>query len=156
MSDLFHTVSEARKAFQTGVDFFKAQAHGQAGSNRRKRILRIMRAAQRTDTIKRSDFIDFPILRPKQFRTVSKIAFAELFFLGNPHDMHAVTIKPVGNGFAILIVDPDNRRVARRDQPFLDRRIVFHRSMTVEMVRRQIEQDACGRVQRRRQIDLVG
>lgn len=70
--------------------------------------------------------------------------------------MHAVTIKPVGNGFAILIVDPDNGRVACRDQPFLDRRIVFHRSMTVEMVRCQIEQDACGRVQRRRQIDLVG
>lgn len=74
-------MGEARKAIQTGVDFFKAEAHGQAGGNRRKCILRIMRAAQRADTFKRSDFINFSILCPEQFRTVSKVALAELFSL---------------------------------------------------------------------------
>ncbi len=85
-----------------------------------------MRTAQRTDTFQGSDFVNFPVLRPEQLCAVSEIAFAKVPFLGNSHDVYTIAIKPVRNGFAIIIINADNCRVARRHQTFLDRGIVFH------------------------------
>ena len=44
----------------------------------------------------------------------------------------------------------------RLDQPLLDRRVILHRPVTVEMIRREIEQQADARVERGREIDLEG
>ena len=57
---------------------------------------------------------------------------------------------------AIAVVDADDGGLAAGDQPFLDVGIMLHRAVAVEMIGRQVEQDAGRRIERRRQIDLVG
>ena len=54
------------------------------------------------------------------------------------------------------IVDADDGRLRRRDEPLLDRRHSPHRAMPVEMVRRDVEEHADRRIERRREIDLEG
>ena len=51
---------------------------------------------------------------------------------------------------------PTMREIGGRDQPLLDRGIIFHRAVAVEMVGRQVEQDADARIERGREIDLEG
>ena len=65
-------------------------------------------------------------------------------------------LEPVGDLRAVAVVDADDRRLAAGHQPLLDRGIVLHRAVAVEMVGRQVEQDAGRRIDRRREVDLVG
>ena len=62
--------------------------------------------------------------------------------------------EPRADGVAIGVVDADERDFRARDQPLLDRGVMLHRPVAIEMVRRQIDQYADRRRQRRREIDL--
>ena len=53
-----------------------------------------------------------------------------------------------------VVVDPDDGEIGRGDEPLLDRRVVLHRPVPVEMVRRDVEEDADRRPQARREVDL--
>ncbi len=58
-----------------------------------------------------------------------------------------------------IVVDTDDRVITpplTREDSGLDRRIVLHGPMPVEMIRRDVEQHGHVRVQRRRQVDLEG
>ncbi len=55
---------------------------------------------------------------------------------------------------APVVVAPDDGEIGRLDQPPLDRSVILHRPVPVEMIRRQIEQHADARVERGREIDL--
>ncbi len=56
----------------------------------------------------------------------------------------------------MAVIDADNSDIAAGNQPLLDIGIVLHRAMAIEVIGRQVEQDAGGRIERRRKIDLVG
>ena len=60
----------------------------------------------------------------------------------------------IGDGAAVVVVDRDDRRNRRRDEPRLDRGVVRHRAVAVEMVRRQVHEHADARVDGGREVDL--
>ena len=86
----------------------------------------------------------------------AKIAVGQRQALGDADDLLAGPLQPVGDLRAVDVVDADDRRLAAGHQPLLDRGVVLHGAVAVEMVRRQIEQDAGGRIDRGREVDLVG
>ncbi len=66
---------------------------------------------------------------------------------------------PVGGVAAPAVVDADDRgalRLHAGDQALLHRGVVLQRAVAIDMVFADIEQDADGRIERGRQIDLVG
>ena len=66
----------------------------------------------------------------------------------------APLLDALGDGAAALVVDADAGLLGLDDQPLLDRGVVLHRAVAVEVVGRDVEQHADGRLQRRRQVDL--
>ena len=67
-----------------------------------------------------------------------------------------VRADPVGDGLRRLVVDGDHGRAGIGDQTLLDRGIGFERAVAVEVVGRDVEQHADGRIEARRQVDLEG
>ena len=66
---------------------------------------------------------------------------------------------PVGGVAAPAVVDADDRGALLlhpRNQTLFHRGVMFQRTVTVDMVLTDIEQDADGGIERGRQIDLVG
>ncbi len=77
---------------------------------------------------------------------------------GDPHHPLAGLIEPVGDVAAPAVVDTDDRgtlRLHAGDQPCLDGRIVLQRAVAIDVVFADVEQNADGRIERRRKIDLV-
>ena len=72
----------------------------------------------------------------------------------NAGDVHAVCSQALGDRAAHRVVDADHGAARLRYQPLLDRRIVLHRAVPVEVIGREVEQDADGRRERRREVDL--
>src|SRR6266568_1960873 len=71
----------------------------------------------------------------------------------------AGAFEPLGNFLRPFVVDADDGGAVRRDafdQPRLDRRVTRDRAVPIEMVRRDIEQDADRGIEARREIDLIG
>ncbi len=86
-----------------------------------------------------------PMLEPPQHRDSRHV-------LAGPFE-------PVCDFLRPFVVDTDDGGAVRRnafDQPRLDGRITLDRAVPIEMVRRDIEQDADRRVEARREIDLIG
>ncbi len=71
-----------------------------------------------------------------------------------PH-LDAGTLQAISNQRRMAVVHADNRHLASGDQAFLDVGIMLHGSVPVEMIRRQVEQDTGGRIDRRCKIDLI-
>ena len=153
---LLHAVCQARKALKSGLDLAEVEADLEAGGDGGERVLRIVLAAQRPDAFQEADPLVAPVDRLHQIGAVGEIAVGQWQALGNADDGLAGLLQPVGDLRAIDVVHADDRRVAARHQTFLDGGVVLHRPVPVEMIRRQVEQDAGGRVDRRRQVDLVG
>ena len=70
------------------------------------------------------------------------------------HDAPARRAQSLGDRAAIVVVDADQRDVGARDQALLDRGVILHRPVPVEVIGRQIDQRADRRLERRREIDL--
>ena len=78
---------------------------------------------------------------------------------GDPHHALAGLIEPVGDVAAPAVVDADDRgalRLHAGDQPRLHGGVMLQRAVAIDMVFADIEQNADGRIERGRQIDLVG
>ncbi len=78
---------------------------------------------------------------------------------GDPHHALAGLIEPVGDVAAPAVIDADDGRALRLhagDQPRLHGGIMLQRAVAVDMVFADIEQNADRRIERGRQIDLVG
>ena len=68
-------------------------------------------------------------------------------------------MNPVSRRAGIGVVNINDGRAILLDiggKPFLDCGVALHRAVTIEMIFRDIQQDADGRFQRRRKIDLIG
>jgi hypothetical protein len=62
--------------------------------------------------------------------------------------------QPPSDGGTCRVVDADHGRLGTGDQPLLDGGVTLHGAVPVEMIGRDVEEDADARPQRRRQIDL--
>ncbi len=73
-------------------------------------------------------------------------------------EMRASGLPPVGaarrDGAAERVVDPDDGEIGRGDEALLDRRVLRDRAVPVEMVRRDVEEDADRRLQAWCEVDL--
>ena len=115
-----------------------------------------MLAAQRTDAFEEGDARIAPVHRLHQVAAVGEIAVGQRQPLGDADHLLASAFEPVGDLHAMDVVDADDGGFTAGDQPLLDRRVVLHGAVAVEMVRRQVEQDAGRRADRGRKVDLVG
>ena len=154
-ADLFHAVRQARKALQAGLDLAEIEPDPEAGRDRGKRVLRIVLAAQRADALQEGDAAVTPLDRFHQAGAVGEITVGQRQPLGDADDLISGLFQPVGDLGAIDVVDADDCRIAAGNQPLLDRGVVLHRAVAVEMVGRQVEQDAGGRIDGGRKVDLV-
>ena len=75
------------------------------------------------------------------------------------HHPLAGALDALGARAAPIVVDPDDRGTVALDagdQPLLDGRIIAQRTMTVDVVLADIEQNSDRGIERRREVDLVG
>ncbi len=101
-----------------------------------------MLAAQRADAFEEGDTAVAAVHRFHQIASVGEIAIGQRQALGNADHMPPRPLQPLGDLRAPGIVDADDGRLAAGHQPLLDRSVVLHGAVAVEMVGRQIEQDA--------------
>ena len=121
--------------------------------NSRRRVLCIVPPAQRTRLPERSaSGVVMPAERRNSFVPSTPMPSA----ISLPPDTHVsgtpAVFQPLGNSNAMRIINSNNGACGLRDQPLLDRGIMLQRAMTIQMIRRDIEQQTHGRIERRRQI----
>ena len=78
---------------------------------------------------------------------------------GDPHHALARLVEPVGDVAAPAVIDADDRgalRLHAGDQPRLHGGVMLQRAVAIDMVFADIEENADRRIERGRQIDLVG
>lgn len=95
-------------------------------------------------------------MRPQDVAAFGIKTFGNNIAFRNALDLHAGTLDAVGNQRRMAVIHTDDSRLTTRHQPFFDVGIMLHRAMPIEMVRREVKQNAGSRIDRRRQIDLVG
>jgi hypothetical protein len=86
-------------------------------------------------------------------------AVRQRVFDGDTHHAFSRPVEAVGDVAAEDVVDADDRGARwlhAGDQTFLDRGIVLQRAVTVDVVLADVKQNADRRIERRREIDLVG
>jgi hypothetical protein len=130
-----------------------------ASAARAGRVLRIVRAAQRANLPKASDRARGSAGHPHDLLGLDIDPIRKRAAHRDPHHILAVAIKPVGDGRTQVVVDADDRGATllhAGHQPFLHRRIVRKRAMTIEMILAHIDEDTHRRIERRREIDLIG
>ena len=147
---------QAGEAFEARLDLAELEPGLQAGGDRGQRVLRIVLAAQRADAFEEADAAVAAMDCFHEIGAVGEIPVGQRQPLGDADDFLAGLFQPVGDLRAIDVVDADDRGLAAGHQALLDRGVVLHRAVAVEMVGRQVEQDAGGRVDRGREVDLVG
>ncbi len=86
--------------------------------------------------------------------TVSKETFCPHRLDGDGGHFHAFCRAAIRNHPAEFIVNANDSLLGLGHQPLLDRCIILHCPMPVDMIRRQVEMNANARRQRRREIDL--
>ena len=158
-ADLLHAVRQPRKAAQAILQRLGADAGRQRASRGAGRILRIVQAAQRTDAAEFCDFAARAAGRLHDDFALDIDAVGQRVLHGDPHHALAGLIEPVGDVAAPAVVDADDRRALRLhagDEARLHGRIVLDRAVAIDMVFADIEQNADGRIERGRKIDLVG
>ena len=112
----------------------------------RRRVLRIVRAAQRADAGEVGDAVARPARRRRT--TLRRRRRRRPSASGRSRRDAARRLAAVGVRSRSAIArhqsssTPMTARVGAGDQPLLDGRVVLHRAVAVEMVRRDVEQDA--------------
>ena len=78
---------------------------------------------------------------------------------GNSDHAFAGVFEPVGNRPAPIVVDADDGRAVARhagDEALFHLGVMFHAAVAIEMVFAEIDQNADRRIERGREIDLIG
>ena len=152
-------MGKARETREALPDRRQVEAERKAGGDRGAGVLRVVRAAQAADAGEIGDGFRFATGRAQDARALRVIAVAQSALHGDPLHALAGARDAVGGSARPVIVDADHRGAARLHagrQTLLDGGVVLHRAVAVEMVFRDVEQNADGRMQRGREIDLIG
>ena len=78
---------------------------------------------------------------------------------GNSDHGLAGPLQPISDFQAPFVIDANDCGPLLRhagDKTFFHLRVVFHRSVTIEMIFAEVDQDADRRIERWREIDLIG
>ena len=158
-ADLLHAMRQAGERAQAFLDLLDRKAERERGAARAGRVLRIVHAAQRSDAAEQRDLgaaAARGLHDPPRF---DSDAVGERTAHRHAHDALARLLDAVGGGLAPVVVDADNRRAVllhAGDQPLLHRGVVRERAVAVEMILADVDQDADRRIERRREVDLIG
>jgi hypothetical protein len=131
---LLHAVDEAGEARKPRLDVGVRDTDLAAGGDRGERVLGVVLTAQRTDPRQRGEPAHLALAGLLQFRAFGKQPVGERQALGDANQLGAGLFEPVGDLRAPCVVDADDRQIAAGDQPLLDRGVVLHRAVAVEMV----------------------
>ena len=118
-----------------------------------------MRAAQTADAGELRHRIGFAGARANDAGAVRVEAIAQWPGNRHTHDIAAGALEAIGGVACVDVVDADHRGAVLLDlghQQGLERGVILHAAVTVQMIGRYVQENADGGAQRRRQIDLVG
>ena len=158
-ADFFHAMREPGKRAKPRLDRRRRKAERQRRSRRAGGVLRVVQPAQRPDAVEVGDCRSSAAHGahdPPGFDVEPLGQFAPH---GNPHHALARPVEPVGDVPAPCVIDADDRGAILRhagDEALLDRRVVLHGAVAIEMIFAEIDQDADRGIERRREIDLIG
>ena len=153
-ADLLHAVRQPRKGREAGADRLAGDAERIRDRDRRRRVLGVVGAAERADAGDVGEGLRAGGIDAKQ---------------GGAFGEHPLRIEPLGrdaderlapigaarrDGAAERVVDADDGEIGRGDEALLDRRVLRDRAVPVEMVRRDVEEDADRRLQAWCEVDL--
>src|SRR3982074_1068654 len=157
-ADLLHAVREARKTAQAVLQDLVRDTKRKRASGSTGRILRIVQTAQRTDAADLRDLAARTSRGAPDGFAFDIDAVRQWIFHGDANDPLAGLLDPVGRVPAPVVIDADDggaMLLYARDQPLLDGGIMFERAVAIDVVFADIEQDADGGIERRRQVNLV-
>src|SRR5262249_22455882 len=122
-------------------------------------ILRVVHATKGADTCELGDLPNLPANSTQDTALLGVVPIAQWCHNGNALDFFSGALGVLGSGAAVAVVDADDRCAAglyADAQPFLDSGVIFHTAVAVEMIFRNVEQNADRGVQRGCEIDLIG
>ena len=132
-------------------DPVQALAHGSDGG---ERILRVVLAPERRDATERRELDGQRLAIAADDRIFEKTVARSDRFFGAEGNRRSLLNTPLQHRQSELIVEADRRNFGAINEALFDRRIIFDRPVPVEMIRRDVQHHADGRLQRRSQIDL--
>ena len=147
---------ETRKGLQPPRDDLRREAEREAGGGGRGGVLGVVRAAQRADARQIGDFPGYARLGDEELRALRIDAISDRLPLRDPPNRYTGLFDPVGDGGRQCVVYADHRGFGAIDQPLLDRGIVLHGAVPLQVILGEVQQHADGRIERRREIDLIG
>ncbi len=157
--DLLHPVGEAGKREQTLLDRLRGEPERQRRAGGAGGVLGVVKSAQRADA---ADLRDHARIAARGVH--DPVGLHVDAVRQRPARRHAQqplagALDAVGSRGRPVVVDPDDRGAAllhSGDQALLHRRIVAQRSMTIQVVLGDVDENADRRIERRREVDLVG
>ena len=155
-ADLLHPVRETGESLQALLDELKLEIHaGRAPPPPRRRSGHYAcRAARECRRDRRSDSSGAVGLADEPRAFENDAVRNRRMMDRDRHDGPALRAQLLGDAGADVVIDTDDGDIGLGDEPFLDLGIMFHRPMPVEMIGRDIEKHAEGRIERGRKIDL--
>ena len=155
-ADRLHAMLQAGEALEALTDLLLRHTDCEAGRNGRTGVLGVVTAAQRLNAVEIDEKRGRPLFGPHDARAFGIEPVGERLPLRDPDDPGPGALDTIADQFAMAVISADDRSPGTGNETLLHVRIVLHRTMTIEMVGRQVEQDSGSRVQRRGKIDLVG
>ena len=149
-------MGEARKGGEARRDARMIEAEGAERGDGGGGVLAVMRAAQRGDAGKIGDERRAPARAAPEAPLFENDAGIERRAGGG--DLRQIApggAKLIGDGAGVIVIDADDGEIGGMDEAGLDRRVILHGSVAVEMIGRDVEENADGRVERGREVDLV-
>ena len=137
-----HAVLQAGKRLQAVADRFRADTGAQCRCNRCRRILGVVGAAQGRDAVKIGKQRDLPVAGLHEPRPLGIDAVIDRPGSGNALHGDASRFRALRNRPAPVIIDTGYGKISTGNQLFLDRCIMFHRAMPVEVIGCEVEQNA--------------
>ena len=154
VADLLHPVREAGEGLQTLLDKLKLETVCAERRHRRRGVLAVVGAAQRGNAGEIGDGDRGALLAHEPHAFEHDAVRNGRMMDRDRHDGSALRAQLLRNAGANLVIDSDDRDIGLGDEPFLDLGIMFHRPVPIEMIDRDVQENAEGRIERRREIDL--
>ena len=122
----------------------------------RDRVLHVVAAAQRADAGQVGDVFGFAGAGAVDVALAADIAVRDDPVDRDRHDLALHGGEIFRHAASVIVVDADDAHLRAAENAALHRRVMLDGAVPVDMIGRDIEHDADGRIDRGREIDLIG
>src|SRR3569623_2148078 len=157
--DLLHAMRQPRKAAQASLHDVERYAQRECCTRGTSRILRVVTPAQRADAMQIDQLRGAAGRAAHDGLAIEKYAVLQPALHRDGADMLACKLRAARRLGAKIVIDADNRGAATLhadDEALLHFGIILDAAVAIDVIFRDVEQYADARIERWREIDLVG